>query len=125
MSVTITREGTELRAHIVLEEEPDVSYLLQGDINDPDPDERAGARAWAIRNAAYNRGDWWMTGVYVTLHDADGNELARSAGLWNVESDSGDYFAEIIREETYELASALGVDLSSLDDPEIVEDARS
>ena len=62
------------------------------------------------RCEAYNRGEWEMVGVYAVAEVVVNGttQAVRSAGLWGVESDSGDaYFAEVGGEELAELSGIL------------------
>jgi hypothetical protein len=68
------------------------------------------------RMEAYNRGDWQSLGVFaeaiVSYPDSPNcrrTERFTSSGLWGVESDSGDYIAEVEKEQLAELKDHLAV----------------
>jgi len=76
------------------------------------------------RMEAYNRGDWYMTGVIAEaevsypMGQRGHRRIERfsSGGLWGIESDSGDYFREVAQEQLHELKKHLkqfGVSLSN------------
>lgn len=76
--------------------DPDTSFLEQEEFEE--------------RLALYRRGDFAFVGVYAEAHDWTTGVTARSAGLWGIESDSGDdYMREIGIEECGEVAKALGI----------------
>lgn len=90
-TVQLCRTVAEVRRHVVVDEFADLSWLDQSDAEMGEGFELHARE----RRAAFDRGDLWMVGVFVTLHDGQGREVARSAGLWGIESDSGDdYFDE-------------------------------
>ena len=57
----------------------------------------------------YNRCGWHMIGVYAVARITIGGvaQEIRSAGLWGVESDSGDYLPEVADEELAQLRGLL------------------
>ena len=61
------------------------------------------------RMLAYDRNEWCMLGVVAEIYFKDkGYPLARSGGLWGVESDSGkEYLKEIEEEQTEEAEAEL------------------
>lgn len=113
---------TEQRVHITFrrevmtDESPDLSFLEQdyADVNPRAEREKYKAQD-RERLAAYNRGEWYMTGVRVVadvLVPIGGNSFRSfsiaSGGLWGVESDCGEsYLAEIEADEKAELISNL------------------
>lgn len=66
---------------------------------------------------AYNRGTWWMIGIkavatiHIPLGDGVSNiQTIESAGLWGIESDSGDdYLQEVGKGQVEEVKGYLGV----------------
>lgn len=72
------------------------------------------------RAEAYNKGDWYVIGIYAeaVLIINGTQQRIRTAGLWGIESDSGDdYFAEVGQEELYTLGGILksiGVEMEML-----------
>ena len=96
------------------DEFPDLSYLTQSYSDVTDESERAKyIKQDADRLAAYHRGEWEMIGIRaeatITVTHwsvANGGRFystvytLHSAGLWGIESDSGEaYFDEVYREE--------------------------
>ena len=69
------------------------------------------------RHEAYNAGQWQMVGVRASINIIveDTIQTIQSAGLWGIESDSGDtYFAEVYAEECSQLTdilNAMGVEV--------------
>jgi len=81
----------------VPENNPDLSYLEQKDME---------------RLAAYERGDFGYVGVYARFESHNYKTgvtvTFRSAGLWDIESDSEtDYFQEVFNEERNSLIANL------------------
>jgi len=79
---------------------------------------RAHAHEDWRRMEAYNRGDWWMVGVYATatirLTDERGTshtQTLRSPGIWGIESDSDPSFLNETGREEWTMLKA---DLSAL-----------
>lgn len=112
MSVTVQR--VNLRA--IHDIDPDLSYLEQHDVNDPDPETRKYARLDRIRLRAYHRDAWHCVGLAaeadVDVRDDATDYVAgkrdHAGGLWGIESDSGDaYFVEIWAEQWAELVDRL------------------
>jgi hypothetical protein len=101
-------------AHIDREERGDMGRgefrYFNGGTGDPGYIGQDYARA-----EAYNRGDWYMTGVRagVTLNIPIGNGVSvaqtiMSPGLWGVESDAGDdHIASVYAEECETLTAML------------------
>jgi hypothetical protein len=80
----------KIRLVAIHDDDPDLSWLEQFDINDPDPELRKYARLDRIRLAAYRREDWWCLGLRA-IADVDtplGPTTVESAGLWAIESDA-------------------------------------
>jgi hypothetical protein len=103
------RRSPELQAIRVLvlpDEDPDTSFLDQGEFSD--------------RKAAYRRGDFSFVGVRAQAEiTVDGIlQTIVSGGLWGVESDAGDaYLLEVAGEEYHDLRrilKTLGVPTSEL-----------
>jgi hypothetical protein len=105
MKATIERSWIE----VLPDPEPDASYLYQAepDFSDRRAEYEAGSFAFVgVRACAEVRFETdaggWITGPTVT-----------SAGLWSVESDSGeDYFRDVGRDESadlMEMLTALGI----------------
>lgn len=101
---------------ILVDEEGDLSFLEQDYADVEDADERAKYQAEdKKRLAAFNRGDWYMTGISVVaevLVPIGGNSFTTftlaSAGLWGVESDAEEsYIAEIAAQEKAELIGSM------------------
>jgi len=96
---------------VVVDEDPDTSWLEQGE--------------WTDRLEAYSRGDFYFVGVYaearIRFQTPQGGwtqgAYVRTPGVWGIESDSDEsYLAEVGNEEQGELAEmleALNVTLSS------------
>jgi len=104
--VKVEIEVTEIVAYKMVDDYPDLSWLDQ---NDDEMGEGFEAEA-AERLAAYERGDWWMTYVYVEVAGH------RSGGIGGIESDSDDdFYEEIIREEASEIAESLGLSSDAFD----------
>lgn len=63
------------------------------------------------RSEALNRGDWNYIGLWAEAEAQLTNngpvQTIRSGGLWGVESDSGEYLAEIAKEELSQLRDEL------------------
>lgn len=86
---------------IMPDESPDLSFLEQ-DYNEELPRDRAKyLEQDRLRIAAYNRGDWHMTGIRARadiLIPAGGNAFAMytltSPGVWGVESDCGEGYQQ-------------------------------
>lgn len=100
MSATVKFE-----MQIVPDESPDVSYLEQECFDDEE------GRA---RLAAFHAGDWHMIGVRAVAHVTVGHYkysteyTVKSAGLWGIESDSGEeYLKKVFTEECSTLANDL------------------
>lgn len=108
----------EQRVHItferevLVEDDSDLSFLEQDYADVEDAKERKRYLAQdRKRLAAYERGDWHMTGIRVVAHvlvPIGGGSFRMfdiaSAGLWGVESDADEsYLAEIEAEEKSEL----------------------
>lgn len=105
----------EFRRDILEDESPDLSFLEQ-EYEDVSPKERTKYRRQdAKRLAAYERGDWYMTGIRVIAEimvPIGGTSFCcyklESAGLWGVESDADErYIAEIERDEKASLIAAM------------------
>ncbi len=79
------------------------------------------------RMEGYNRGDWWMVGIWaeaaVVIHNVV--QTISSGGLWGVESDAGrDYHLEVANEEVASLRAILEtLDLVPADFAERIEEA--
>lgn len=91
---------TMIKIEVVPDNDPEVSYLEQEGFED--------------RLAEYRADAFYFVGVRVAVetHDTDSGVFTRSqtAGLWGIESDSGDdYFREVAAEEASTLQ---GVDVS-------------
>lgn len=91
---------TTVRIEVVPDNDPDVSYLEQ--------------EGFEARRAEYRADAFSFVGVRVAVetHDTDSGVSTRTqtAGLWGIESDSGeDYFREVAAEEASTLQ---GVDVS-------------
>ena len=105
------RSAVELDSILVLvlpDDDPDTSFLDQGDPEDQD------------RKEAYRRGDFSFVGVRAEAKIiVDGiSQTITSGGLWGVESDAGDaYILEVAGEEYVDLRrilKTLGVPTSEL-----------
>lgn len=91
--------------------DPDLSYLTQSYEELADPVERATYQAQnACRLAAYHKGEWDTVGIRaiavieVTRGQMQTAYTLESAGVWGIESDSGDeYFRQVFEEECAEL----------------------
>lgn len=96
---------------VMVDESADLSYLEQDYADVTDPAQRAEYRHQdAERIRSYNRGNWHMVGVRAVAHITvtRGNHSTlytlESAGLWGIESDSGeDYLGEVYAEQCAEL----------------------
>jgi hypothetical protein len=100
---------------------PDLSYLEQDYADEPSPVRRNQYRKQdRERLAAYNAGDWHMVGVVAvaTVEIDTGADPAhgvhwrtehtfKSAGVWGVESDAGDWLTEIASDELIQLREIL------------------
>jgi hypothetical protein len=91
-----------LRIVIAYDSDPDVSWL------DQSPEQlgggEAGQRDYELnqeRLRGFERGDWNMTGVWVEADVFVGGTIQtiRSDGIWGIESDSGDYYKEVAKDE--------------------------
>ena len=98
------------------DEYPDLSFLEQSYSDVENDAERENMqKADEARLAAYNRGDWYMRGLFVEARISvpiGGGSFAlytlRSPGLWGVESDCGaSYENEVWQEEEHALRAAL------------------
>ena len=105
------RSAVELDSILVLvlpDDDPDTSFLDQGDPEDQD------------RKEAYRRGDFSFVGVRAEAKIiVDGiSQTITSGGLWGVESDAGDaYIKEVAGEEYVDLRrilKTLGVPTSEM-----------
>lgn len=104
--------------HIVvkrmLDNDPDLSYLTQ-DYGDCPPEEAERYRQEdRERLAAYDRGEWWMVGIWAEATILTGGpkvwvgNCIRSGGLWGIESDSSkEYFREVAQDELANLRDIL------------------
>lgn len=75
-----------------------------------DEDMRKYCRQDYERMSAYNRNEWGYVGVKASAEVQLGGSLVqtiRSGGLWGIESDSGEYFAEVEGEQLDELKAQL------------------
>jgi hypothetical protein len=103
-----------VRAEILWDHNPDVSWLEQSYEDVPDDAERERYLAQdAERLAKFHAGDWWMVGVRLAAdievpeekmseHDFRQAQTLTitTPGTWGVESDSGeDYFRELAGDE--------------------------
>lgn len=125
--------GREQRVHITFkregltDESPDLSWLEQNYADVPDEAEREKyLEQDRERLAAYNRGDWYMTGVRVVAHvlvPIGGTSFRifdmASAGVFGVESDADEsYLADIERDEKASLIDdikTMGVAFAALE----------
>lgn len=106
MKVTL---DVDIVMDVVDDEDPDLSWLEQSDADMGDGFE---AEATA-RLQAYGNDEWRMVGVRAVMVSVDGERIATSPGLWNVESDSSpEYLAQIFEEEKSQLFHSLGVVVS-------------
>lgn len=100
VTVTFKREECE-------DNSPDLSHLEQSYDDVADPAERAKYRQQDLaRLVAYRRGDWHMIGIrakaqILVQRNGFGTWYEmESAGLWGIESDSGEeYLTEVFAEE--------------------------
>jgi hypothetical protein len=125
--MAVTVERVVLRA--ICDTEPDLSYLEQFDINDPDPELRKYARLDRLRLRAWHRDCWWCVGLVadavLTVSDDTSGYTAtvrhRGPGLWGIESDSDlAYIVEMWAERFGELADDLPPGALSPDTPVVV-----
>jgi hypothetical protein len=105
-TVRLTLDVT-IERRVEPDDSPDLSWLEQECWNEDTGTE--GSEGYGLRRIEdYNRGGWYMVGVYAVAVTDDGAEVARSGGLWGVESDSGEaYLDAVFAEETSELLSEL------------------
>lgn len=69
----------------------------------------AAVRADFNRLRGWLHDEWYYCGVVVTLRDVDGDDVdGETESLWGIESDAGDYLAEVASELAEELASRIG-----------------
>ena len=93
-----------------IDEDPEISYLQQYDINDKDPEIRKYAKQDKERLESLYAGNWEFIGIQAKAEiRINGiSQVITSGGLWGIESDSGDeYFEEIYQEEKEDLKNSL------------------
>ena len=103
-----TIEKISMVQHI--DEDPEISYLQQYDINDKDPEIRKYAKQDKERLESLYAGNWEFIGIQAKAEiRINGiSQVITSGGLWGIESDSGDeYFEEIYQEEKEDLKNSL------------------
>jgi len=113
-TVKIDVEITSVRYVKAVDPDPDLSWLEQECFNDATDTEPAdyGKR----RIEAYRQGEWWAVGIYAEALTRDETVIARSGGVWGIESDSDDaHFNEVASDERSELSSSLGLGVDGLD----------
>jgi hypothetical protein len=95
---------------VTYDTDPDLSYLEQFDVNDPDAELRRCARLDRLRLRAYQRGDWHCIGLAARarLSSPAGATWIDTGGLWGIESDSDPaYFEQVWDDELAELREML------------------
>lgn len=100
------KEIKEIRREIVPDPEPELSWLDQKDSEMGDGFEKHAAD----RKAAYERDEWSMVGVRAVAEIVVNgtSETITSAGLWNIEDDSGaDYITFTFADELTALCDML------------------
>lgn len=103
VTVTFKRQET-------VDEYPDLSHMEQ-DYSGESAEDRAKYREQdAARLKAYTRGEWYMLGIravatiWVDRGNYKTNYTLESAGLWGIESDSGEeYLQEVFMDECLQL----------------------
>lgn len=88
---------------ILIDEAPDLSWLTQ-DYESESAKDRTKYKAQDKRRlAAYNRGEWCMTGVRVVAHievpiggDSFRSYTLASGGIWGIESDADETYLKTI-----------------------------
>jgi len=106
----MTKEIESILCQQTFDDDGDISYLQQYDINSKNPDERQNAKQDKKRLEAYYNNEWHFVGVQAVAEiRIDGLlQTISSGGLWGIESDSGDeYFDEIFEEEKKQLKDVL------------------
>lgn len=99
MKVTL---DVDIVMDLVVDEDADLSWLEQDCFNDVD--------AYGRDRIASYGDEWHMIGVRAVAVGPNGQRVATSAGLWGVESDSGDdYLASIFADEALDLLYQLGI----------------
>lgn len=106
----MTKEIESILCQQIFDDDGDISYLQQYDINSKNPDERQNAKQDKKRLEAYYNNEWHFVGVQAVAEiRIDGLlQIISSAGLWGIESDSSDeYFDEVFEEEKEQLKDVL------------------
>ena len=106
----MTKEIESILCQQTFDDDGDISYLQQYDINSKNPDERQNAKQDKKRLEAYYNDEWYFVGVQAIAEiRIDGLlQTISSGGLWGIESDSSDeYFDEIFEEEKEQLKDVL------------------
>lgn len=106
----MTKEIESILCQQTFDDDGDISYLQQYDINSKNPDERQNAKQDKKRLEAYYNDEWHFVGVQAIAEiRIDGLlQTISSGGLWGIESDSSDeYFDEIFEEEKEQLKDVL------------------
>lgn len=106
----MTKEIESISCQQTFDDDGDISYLQQYDINSKNPDERQNAKQDKKRLEAYYNNEWHFVGIQAVAEiRIDGLlQTISSGGLWGIESDSSDeYFDEIFEEEKEQLKDVL------------------
>lgn len=106
----MTKEIESILCQQTFDDDGDISYLQQYDINSKNPDERQNAKQDKKRLEAYYNNEWHFVGVQAVAEiRIDGLlQTISSSGLWGIESDSDDeYFDEVFEEEKEQLKDVL------------------
>lgn len=106
----MTKEIESILCQQTFDDDGDISYLQQYDINSKNPDERQNAKQDKKRLEAYYNNEWHFVGIQAVAEiRIDGLlQTISSGGLWGIESDSSDeYFDEIFEEEKEQLKDVL------------------
>ena len=106
----MTKEIESILCQQTFDDDEDISYLQQYDINSKNPDERQNAKQDKKRLEAYYNNEWHFVGVQAVAEIRINGLLQTisSGGLWGIESDSSDeYFDEIFEEEKEQLKDVL------------------
>lgn len=106
----MTKEIESIDCHQIFDDDGDISWLQQYDINSKDSDEQKYALQDKKRLEAYYNDEWHFIGIQAKAEiRINGiSQTISSGGLYGIESDSGDeYFNEVFEEQKEELKGNL------------------
>jgi hypothetical protein len=105
MKRTFEQDGFIVTVQHVPDESPDLSWLEQDYADLPEPEATEYRKHYRKRLVAYNRGEWYMLGVVVSVAIKVHGDIPRtvgSASLWGIESDDEAYIAEVEKDLLHE-----------------------